>query len=55
MPQRASGPAVVQALGFKCIVCELNLQADAVLIVTAVTPHALARRVQTQATSDHFL
>jgi hypothetical protein len=33
----------------------LNLQADAVLTVTAVTPHALARRVQTQATSDHFL
>jgi hypothetical protein len=32
-----------------------NLLANALLIVTAVTPHTMARRVHTQATSDLFL
>ncbi len=36
-------------------VVTLNLQANAQLTVIAGTPHTMARPVQSQATSDHFL
>jgi hypothetical protein len=52
---RASCLAVVQVLDCKCISCDGELYANALLTVIAVTPHTLARRVQTQATSDDFL
>jgi hypothetical protein len=56
MPIRASCRAVaVQDLGFNLSVMTLNSQADALLTVTAVAMHAVARRVQTQAMSNPFL
>jgi hypothetical protein len=54
MPIRSSCLAVIQILGCKCISCDGEF-ANALLTVTAVTPHTFALRVQTQATSDDFL
>ena len=56
MPIRASGrPGLVQAWVSIASFATQNLQPGAEQIVTAVIPHALAQRVQTQATCDLFL
>jgi hypothetical protein len=55
MPIRASVPFMYRHWVSSASFAARILQADAQLTVTAVIPHPVARRVQTQATSDPFL